>query len=169
MDLGTTPLLKHRDTETIPRAACCSKEEERENRQCRRATSMHTHTHTHSCHTGARREKETKSKFQAASRRLYPPGPAGQNGFAHRAQKIHLHTLCLTIIIIQKGLLFIWLPSSTQSWCISQGLSDLASPQLCSTTTSCLIPAPSIGIIRRRRSPHSTLISFSTRSPCRIN
>lgn len=89
-----------------------------------------------------------------------------------RVQKIHLHMSCLTIIIIQKGLLFIWLPSYTQSWCISQGLSDLASPQLCTTkhtTSSRLIPAPSVGIIRWRRSPHSTLISFSTRSPCRIN
>lgn len=131
--------------------------------------SLCIHTDTHSCHTGAWRKKETMSKFQAASRRLYPPGLAGQNGFAHRAQKIHLHMSCLTIIIIQKGLLFIWLPSYTQSWCISQGLSDLASPQLCSTTSSRLIPAPSVGIIRRRRSPHSTLISFSTRSPCRIN
>ncbi len=129
---------------------------------------LYVYTHTLVPHWGLERERDkvyiSDSQQEALSsrpcwaERLCPQGP-----------KRSIYTSCLTIIIIQKGLLFIWLPSSTQSWCISQGLSDLASPQLCSTTSSRLVPAPSARIIRRRRSPHSTLISFSTRSPCRIN
>lgn len=55
------------------------------------------YSHTHSCHTGAlrerKRERETKSKFQAASRRLYPPGPAGQNGFAQGPKDPFTHVM----------------------------------------------------------------------------
>lgn len=167
MDLGTTPLLK-----PIPRLfrgqCVAQRRTSRKIGNVEEPPSLCIHTHTRAT-LGPGERKRQMSKFQTASRRLYPPGLAGQNGFAHRAQKIHLPMSCLTIIIIQKGLLFIWLPSSTQSWCISQGLSDLASPKLCSTTSSRLVPAPSVGIIQQRRSPHSTLISFSTRSPCRIN
>lgn len=138
MDLGTAPLLKQRNTEIIPKAARCSEKEERENRQCLRGTSIHTHTHA----TLGPLEREREREKQSLSFRQPAGGSILQALLGrmalHRAQKIHLHMSCLTIIIIQKGLLFIWLPSSTQSWCISQALSDLPSPQLCTTkrTTS---------------------------------
>lgn len=92
MDLGTTSLSKHWDTEIIQRSARCSKEEELENRQCWRVTfSIHT---LYSCATlGPRERKRTKSKFQAASRRLYPPGPAGQNGFAQGPKDPFTHVM----------------------------------------------------------------------------